>query len=156
MPLQSHRLAARSSVGPDDQAACPHPAPWPNEGAEGWRRDAQEGKGGEGTQPANTLRGNASPSIASEPVLSHCLLSMALPCWSHPLCFHAILKSLIKTKTGTSRNMHQPLQVTRHSYYPFPHALFWPLPGWSISASFLISHSNLQVFPKRKLIFRIV
>lgn len=74
-----------------------------------------------------------------------------LPSWSHPLR-QAILKPLIKTKTGTSRNVHQPQQVTGHSYYPFPHALFLPLPGWSISASFLIAQPKPWASPRKKLI----
>lgn len=69
-PYKKTWLTAESSVDPDDQAACPRPAPSPtNEELGGWRRDAQEEKGGEGTQLANTFHGKASPSITSEPVL---------------------------------------------------------------------------------------
>lgn len=91
--------------------------------------------------------------LRARPIIS--LQRVVLPSWSHPLC-QAILKPLIKTKTGTSRNVHQPQQVTGHSYYPFPHALFLPLPGWSTSASFLIAQPKPQAPLKRKLILRIL
>lgn len=73
VPLQNPWLTARISLGPDEWAGCLHPTPPPTD-AEGWRRNAQEWKGREGIEPANTLRGNTSPSMASEPVFSHCLL----------------------------------------------------------------------------------
>jgi len=57
----NHWLVARSFAGPDDQTACPHPMPSPtNEGAEGWRRDVEEGK-------AERERSRPTPSVGTRP-----------------------------------------------------------------------------------------